>query len=301
MGGEGEGDIEVCGLGDSSMTNSVEVLRRRVLGKLEINQLYLTSLFNGPRLKDAFDGVETYCMFIGYPRSGHSLVGALLDAHPEMIIAHEFDTLRFLNLGFNREQLYYLILENSKRYAKNGREQSGYSYDVPNQWQGKFRKLRVIGDKKGRHSTQLAGEDAALFDRLRHMVGVPVKFFHVVRNPYDNIATMSKVRPGETLQSSMEFYFFLCQTITELKNRIDSADILDIPHESFIENPKEALGRCCRFLGLDAPEDYLTDSASIVFKSPNLSRHKVTWSPELISTVAERMKAFPFLQGYTFE
>ncbi len=26
-------------------------------------------------------------MFIGYPRSGHSLVGSLLDAHPNIIVA----------------------------------------------------------------------------------------------------------------------------------------------------------------------------------------------------------------------
>ncbi|KAJ7379389.1 hypothetical protein OS493_016626 [Desmophyllum pertusum] len=40
-----------------------------------------------------YDGVETFVMFIGYPRSRHSLVGAILDAHPEIIIPHEYDVL----------------------------------------------------------------------------------------------------------------------------------------------------------------------------------------------------------------
>ena len=37
-----------------------------------------------------YDGVETFAMFIGYPRSSHSLVAAILDAHPEVIIAYEY-------------------------------------------------------------------------------------------------------------------------------------------------------------------------------------------------------------------
>lgn len=44
-----------------------------------------------------FDGLETYCMFIGYPYSGHSLVGSLLDAHESMAISHELHALKFLD------------------------------------------------------------------------------------------------------------------------------------------------------------------------------------------------------------
>ncbi|UGS35133.1 sulfotransferase [Capillimicrobium parvum] len=36
-----------------------------------------------------FDDVEAFCVFIGHTRSGHSLVGSLLDAHHEAVIAHE--------------------------------------------------------------------------------------------------------------------------------------------------------------------------------------------------------------------
>jgi hypothetical protein len=33
--------------------------------------------------------LRAFCLFIGYPRSGHRLIGALLDAHPDVAIAHE--------------------------------------------------------------------------------------------------------------------------------------------------------------------------------------------------------------------
>ena len=44
--------------------------------------------------KDVIDGIKTFVMFIGYPRSGHSIVGSLMDAHPHMVIANEFLLLR---------------------------------------------------------------------------------------------------------------------------------------------------------------------------------------------------------------
>ena len=37
--------------------------------------------------------LRSFCLFIGYPRSGHSLLGSLLDAHPDIAIAHEVNAL----------------------------------------------------------------------------------------------------------------------------------------------------------------------------------------------------------------
>ena len=48
---------------------------------------------------DTFETIQLYCMFVGYPRSGHSLVGAMFDAHPDIVIAHELDALRYLKAG----------------------------------------------------------------------------------------------------------------------------------------------------------------------------------------------------------
>src|SRR3989344_1389974 len=36
-----------------------------------------------------FSSVRTFILFVGYPRSGHSLIGSIMDAHPNIIIAHE--------------------------------------------------------------------------------------------------------------------------------------------------------------------------------------------------------------------
>ena len=45
------------------------------------------------RHRDDFAAVRTFLLFVGHPRSGHSLVGSLLDAHPDVVVSHELDAL----------------------------------------------------------------------------------------------------------------------------------------------------------------------------------------------------------------
>ncbi|PSO51862.1 MAG: hypothetical protein BRC34_14235, partial [Cyanobacteria bacterium QH_1_48_107] len=74
----------------------------------KVKELNLTYVLETLKDKKNFQNVDKYCMFIGYPRSGHSLVGSLLDAHPNIIIAHELNALNFVDMGFNQQQIYYL-------------------------------------------------------------------------------------------------------------------------------------------------------------------------------------------------
>lgn len=114
-------------------------------------------------------------MFIGYPRSGHSLVGSLLDAHQHAIVAQELDALRFVEAGFGRYQLYQLLLDNFRRFAWRGREWTGYACEVSNQWQGRFDELHVIGYKKCGRSTLRLAEDPGLLHRLQKTVATGIK------------------------------------------------------------------------------------------------------------------------------
>ena len=277
---------------------------------LDLAKSYLTSSYGAYRDRNLFEDVETYCMFVGYPKSGHSLVGSLLDAHRDAIIAHELDALRYVWLGFNRAQLFHMLLENSKAYASTGRNWNVYSYRVPGQWQGRYEKLRVIGDKKGGISTLRLDSDPDLLKKLKNVVRVPVKFVHVIRNPYDNISTM--LRDGiynywsmkgrqRGLRYSIDDYFFRCSAMRDFKKRTDPAAVLDLRHEDFIEDTASSLRKLCSFVGLDAPEDYLKDCASMIFPSPTKSRQRVEWDDSAIEVVRDRMKEFEFLRGYSYE
>jgi hypothetical protein len=238
-------------------------------------------------------------MFIGYSRSGHSLIAALLDAHPNIIVAHELSVLKRIREGLAEEQIYCLLLENSRARAKTGRKTGRYSYEVANQWQGRFQKLQVIGDKQGGGSTRHLTNYPDSLQCLRETISLPIKFMHVVRNPYDNISTMAR-RKGCGLEETVQHYFSLCGEIERIKRQIDARDLFELRHESFIDDPQLSLRELCRFLGQDAPDDYLGDCAKIVYRSSHSSRCDAPWDDRLIHFVKDRIAEFTFLEGYSF-
>lgn len=266
---------------------------------------YPLSLWRGIRQQRQFRQVNTYCMFIGYPRSGHSLIGFLLDAHPNITISHELGALKYIHAGFKRTQLFQLIRENSQAITAAGCKPGAYAYAVPHQWQGKAESLKVIGDKQGQGAALRLQARPWLLDRLRHTLGLPLKIIHVVRNPYDNISTISRKTGihGKplSLAESIDHYFSLCDTIATTKRRIDPDDLFEFQQETFIKDPPQVIKTLCGFLGVETSEDYLNDCTGIVYKSPHQSRHTIDWDPDSIAIVKQRLEQYPFLQGYRYE
>ena len=269
--------------------------------KLDLLGLYANSLVRIRKNSAFFRDIRTYCMFVGYPRTGHSLIGSLLDAHPNIVIAHELDALRLVNHGFSRRQVFNLVLENSRNMAVSGRSHSGYSYEVPNQWQGRFEQLQVLGDKKGATSAMRFYREPRLLAAVRTKIGGELKFVHVIRNPYDVLATMARRSPHKTLATHIDVFFRLCSSIESLKTRVEPNEIFDVRLESFIDDPQPQLKQLCSFLGVRAAAGYLNDCASIVFKSPKKSRFDIQWDRESVVKVRERMAAFSFLSGYSYD
>lgn len=248
-----------------------------------------------------FDQVRHFCMFVGYARSGHSLVGALLNAHPRAVIAHELDVLTLLRNDFTREQIFSLILERDRDFERIGREWTGYSYSVPHPWQGRYERLEVIGDKKGGKSAQVLARQHGLLRRLRDTTGVPLRIIHVVRSPYDTITTMStrKGRPG--LKVAIGRYLRIVDSVARLRARVRRREWLDLSLETLISHPRRELTRMCGFLGLQAADGYLDDCAKVLFDRARAPRLDGPWTPELIAEVARRIAGVPFLSGYDFE
>lgn len=250
-----------------------------------------------------FEEIETYCMFIGTGRSGHSLVGSLLDAHPEAVIAHELDALRYFRVGFPSKLVYGMILQNDREFTGGGRQaRLDYAYAVPHQWQGRYRRLRVIGDKKGGGSTRRLREQPDLIDKVRERVGSRLRVVQVSRNPFDTIATMYRRTNRElTLADKADHFLSLCETIDRVSAGLAGDEKIELRHEDLLADPKMFLSELCRFLGLDAFDDYLDDCAGILFAAPRQTRGDAPWTPELIRRVDDAISRFSFLAGYSFD
>lgn len=275
----------------------------RGVGWLGLRWEYLSATGPARRSRDLYSEIEKFCLFIGTPRSGHSLVGAFLDAHPDAVVAHEQNALRYVLAGFDRGRLFHLLLENSRVSAREGRREGSYSYAVPGTWQGRHRRLRVIGDKKAGGSSLLLDRSPDLLSRLRRTVEVPVRVIHVVRNPFDNIATMAlhsaRGRRVDLLVEA-DHYFMRCETVARVEGELTSDELFRTSHEEFVEKPWATLDALVRWLGLDPEPEHLAACVASVRPSAHRSRHKVEWSPEIRHAVERRMGTLPFLAGYSF-
>jgi hypothetical protein len=206
---------------------------------------YLSATAQGRRLRDDARAIRSVVVFVGHPRSGHSLVGALLDAHPDMVVAHEADVLKYVAAGFGRDQLVALLVRRERERVEAGhRSGSGYGYAVPDSWQGRYRRLTVIGDKKGGRTTLRLADDPGLVDRLAAVTRVPVKLVQVIRNPWDNIATMHRRAPRRGLPATIDLYFSLSATVDAVHSRTAPEAFHRLRHEDLVSDPAAELSGC---------------------------------------------------------
>lgn len=287
------------------------VLRRRLPSRLYggIKGLYWSGSANLVRRAvgrigaathpNRFRNVHSLLLFVGYPRSGHSLVGSLLNAHPGVVVAHELHALWYVDRGFNRDELFSLIWRRDRWFGRHGRKWTEFDYSVPGQWQGRTNRLEVIGDKKGDGVTDLLHYYPGLLSLAAKRVGCRIRIIHTVRNPFDNVATMAR-RTGDALERCIERHRNRTAMNRSLVESSAPESVLTVRHEDVIESPAAELAKMCKFLGVDATEEYLSACAGIVYRSPHLSRHRVEWSQRNRTAVERIIARTPFLEGYSF-
>ena len=166
--------------------------------------------------QDVVSGVEKFVFFIGFTRSGHSIIGSFIDAHPHMIIAYQYKLFRRLSqlrVG-DKAVLFNGLYRNShldaaKGWMSGGPTKKNYTLHVDYPWQGVYDDyISVIGDKAGGSTTLFFDSSPARFvDRyknLKEIVQVPVKVIFVVRNPFDMIATHVLYHDSPKLREILE-------------------------------------------------------------------------------------------------
>lgn len=263
---------------------------------------YAVTSVQRARSPGRFRDVRTLCTFIGHVKSGGTLLGALLDAHPQALVADEVDVLRYVAAGFHRDQIFHLLEKGSRREARKGRVTARrldpYSLAVPGGWQGRSHELRVIGESRAGPTTRRLGRDPALLEKLeRRMGAVRPLFIHVVRDPLDPISAMV-VRGKRTLEEAIADYAGQCRTLVELRGRIAPERLLTVEYETFVRDPIDGLRTTCRFLGLEPDPRYLDTCTAIVDPSSPGERRMIEWSTEQVEAVHQLIAGTAFLDRY---
>ncbi len=295
--------------------------KRQSLSRLQAKSIWL-SLRYWTSLRD----LRTFVQFAGWPRSGHSLIGALIDAHPDAAIAHELDTMGLFRKGVPADRLAALCLGNAATFTAAGRHWNGFCYAVPDAPHGPSGRLRVAGDKKGDWATRWAAQDPALVSRLAIESRLDCRWILVTRHPADNIATMS-LRHGRTYDmlrisetSDTAEAIRLAQTDGRIPSQVDDAMISDygglaasvaamkeqvpaqnwheIVYEEFTERPHAELERLAGFLGLDPDPVWRDGAAALVRPGHSRSRDKLSWRNDQRARTSAIIAAHDFLSVY---
>lgn len=272
--------------------------------------------------------VREFVQFVGFPRSGHSLIGSILDAHPGAVVSHELDAMGLFRAGLPERVVYGLVLDNSARFSEHGRYWNGFSYVVPGQDGGGAKRATVLGDKKGDWAVRWTQREPGLLGDVRRRVRARCRWVLVTRHPLDNVATMS-LRKGRVydrlriaapdsaafkaelkaaqergevasaaLDSMIDDYETLCEGVERMRAALPPDDWHHVVYEDFTASPEDEIRRLCAFLGLDPEPDYVAAAAATVYDSPNKSRRAVTWTDAQRARVDALIRRFPFLDAY---
>lgn len=237
-------------------------------------------------------------LFIGYARSGHSLVGSLLDAHPEIAISHELHGLERLHSGMTFDELIGAIKYNSYFFQRFGRTNTGYDYVVPGQYQGLCRGLSYAGDKNGNGTSLLLDRHPELIDGLLSKSPYPLKFIHVVRNPLDMAATKA-LRTGTSTMDATRRVLANIAVVANLKRCLPTgADLVDVSLEGLIERPEETIRELLAVLELQSPPGYVEACSHVVASKVRRSRDQVRWDQRALKHLRTAIHEQPFLTRY---
>lgn len=245
------------------------------------------------------DQLDTLCIFIGYARSGHTALAAVINGHPEAVIAHELDLVRWVGHGVSREHLVALIAERDRWFEGRDRTWETYSYRVPGATHGGNR-VRVIGDKMAMVTTRRLVNNPQALDQLRSTFGLRLRVINVVRNPFDNITTASR-KQNMTLDAGISWYARLSQSVRELTEQLHSDEMLTIRHESLIASPHSELERVWDFLSVTPGGSYVENAPAFLARSPGRSRTNLPWTASDIHRVDALITDYEHLSGYTFD
>ena len=259
----------------------------------------------GVQNRRAFRDVKHFVFFIGYPHSGSSLIGSLLNCHPEAVISHETDILRFVRPGITRQQLFALVLDGDRRFAAVGRRWMHIDYDFPGTHQGTYEHLLVVGDKMAHRSSLRIEADPTVLERLRRVVGVPIRVLYLTRNPFDNIASLAAPslvrRPNASLSKAFERYRRFADAVYDVIPRLEPDELLHLSYESVSADPARRMSEICQFIGVSATDSFLETCTSAIRPGASRSRERITWPPEERQRVEELIATHPTLDHYTFD
>jgi len=241
-----------------------------------------------------------YLLFVGSGRTGSTLVGQLLNRHPEVVVSNELRVLQYCvvnGLPIN-EKLAEIVEKADESFLSVGRRQVNplamiRAYRWHRDWNGgrRFRSaeslkkssvIKYIGDKKqGGNSRLIIENEEKVYQALREIQWLPIS---VLRDPQQIVASSARlgfVSDTDIVRGMTDFRVGI-----ELVRK--HAGIL-VDYNKLINYPTECARQLCKQLAIDDDENWLAFVNAIVNKkkSPRVKLKVSGRNAELIEEMRQ--------------
>ena len=160
------------------------------------------------------------------------------------------------------------------------------------------------------------------FNMLKERINIPIVILHVVRNPFDMIATTlamthgvpntrQKLLEGEKLRLTREEIMKVATRAVFLKAEafiqaitsevMEDLVVVEIHSENFIKHPREHIHKICEALNVPCPVEYVEACSEKAFRNISKSRQIIEWDDNVVESILNRTKTYPFFSAYTLD
>ena len=238
------------------------------------------------------NNLNFFLMFCCPPRTGHTLIASILNSHPNVVCSNQRHILQ------NIEDMDMASLTS---YIETRLDRSCWN---PNSYIDPMPKaeIKVLGDKTGHRSTEVLISNPEKLDILKSIVKVPIKFIHVVRNPFDSLATWTKISAESNKNPISVEYNALLPTFISLNDKIaelkETEEVLTLNHESVVRNMDGTLNSLCQFLHLEKNPEWVKRVKKTLWKEPRITRRSIKWNPNMRAKAVSLTKQYSWFNGY---
>ncbi len=230
-------------------------------------------------------GSRTVLLFIGSPRTGSTLLGQILNYHPQCLISFEENVVgRHLVKFVSFEKLLVCMAKSARETFEKGLEKTGRMNagvyqprwssfaDLRTSPDFKKRDIAVVGDKKAGGTAMAVRDHPETFIRLIKN-NPSFKLLQVIRNPITAALSYMKSHAIDSFEEA-------CSHIVETTGvaygmtRLFPQQSFTVFYEDLLEHPEKTLTGLCGFLTIQVSSSWLEEIIKRINRGKPLDRER---------------------------
>lgn len=241
--------------------------------------------------------LRTFCCFIGFGKSRTKLVSAILDSHPQVVMANEGNFIKdfVADKIKSKDDAINYIVSASEQY--NTKKKSTYRIADSHQG-GSFTTLKVIGDRNPYETMRETNNDSSIIGKLSSVCSSNIKFIQCIRNPFEWF-TLQLSHHKVSFKKLLNIFDIRMERSMKLANGSDK-DICDTHYihlNELVKNPEDNIANIVRFLGVPAYKSFINKASKLII-SRDEEDIPITFNSDQISELNTVIDKYEVLKEY---